>query len=389
MNATPSINLNATNAMQSSPSGKSQEASTESAFKQVLSSETNRRSQHATRDTKEARTDAAESTTATAQLADPESAASEAKTDAAASTDTLLALVVPAEALKAQPADSSIGLALSPPFPVLPSESTGEDPAGDQTLSLKLDLENADRKGRGKDSQAGVAGLVSDPSSATAPSGKSRLQAAIQAATAQVASSSSAATTAAAFASQLAAARQADALNTKELPTELLGATPLRTPAQTELPMPSVDPLASNKLTPSVGTTAWSQALGEKVVWMAAGAQQTASLTLNPPNLGPLQIVLNLTNDQASASFFSAQPEVRQALEAAFPKLREMMNEAGIQLGQASVSAESPRQNDTGDRQAERSATPFNVSDDGVSMGQGLPHSVTSHSGRGLIDTFA
>lgn len=388
MNATPSINLNAANPVQPASSGKSQDASTASSFKQVLSSETNRRSEHAARDKKEAKPDAAEPTATSAQTTDTEKAATDAVTNTSTAADTVLAQVVPQDALKAQPADS-MGLAITPQLLSPQGEGAGEEVAGDQALSLKLDLENAGRKGRATESQVRVESQISDSESATEPSGKNRLQAAIQAATAQAANNSSAATTAAAFASQLAAARQADALNAKELPTELLGATPLRTSTQTELPMPSVDPLASSKLTPSVGTTAWSQALGEKVVWMAAGAQQTASLTLNPPNMGPLQIILNLTNDQASASFFSAQPEVRQALEAAFPKLREMMNEAGIQLGQASVSAESPRQNDTGDRQAQRSAAPFNVSDDGVSMGQGLPHSVTPHSGRGLIDTFA
>lgn len=386
MNATPSINLNAANTIQPASSGKAQDASTESSFKQVLSSETNRRSEHAARDKKEAKPDATEPKATATQTADQEKAASEAVTDTATAADTVLALVVPTETLKTQPADS-MGLAITPPL--LPPQGGNKEATGDQALSLKLDLENAGSKGRTTESQVRVESQISDSESATEPSGKNRLQAAIQAATTQAASSSPAVTTAAAFASQLAAARQADALNAKELPTELLGATPLRTATQTELPMPSVDPLASSKLTPSVGTMAWSQALGEKVVWMASAAQQTASLTLNPPNLGPLQIVLNLTNDQASASFFSAQPEVRQALEAAFPKLREMMNEAGIQLGQASVSAESPRQNDTGDRQAQRSAAPFTVSDDGVGMGQGLPHSVTPHSGRGLIDTFA
>lgn len=386
MNATPSINLNAVNTAQPAASGKSQDASTASSFKQVLSSETNRRSEHTARDKKDTKPDAAEPTTTAAQTADTEKAASDASTETATAADTVLAQVVPQETLKAQPADS-MGLAITPQL-LTPQgdESTGDQA---QTLSLKLDLENGGRKGRTTERQDRASAQVSDSEPAAVPSGKNRLQAAIQAATAQAASGSPAATTAAAFAGQLAAARQTDALNAKELPTELLGTTPLRASAQTELPMPSVDPLASNKLAPSVGTTAWSQALGEKVVWMAAGAQQTATLTLNPPNMGPLQIVLNLTNDQASASFFSAQPEVRQALEAAFPKLREMMNESGIQLGQASVSAESPRQQDTGDRQAQRSAMPFNVSDDGVSMGQGLPHSVTPHSGRGLIDTFA
>jgi flagellar hook-length control protein FliK len=155
---------------------------------------------------------------------------------------------------------------------------------------------------------------------------------------------------------------------------------------------PAIDNPAANRLAPSVGSTAWGQALGEKIVWMAAGAQQTASLTLNPPNLGPLQVVLHVSNDQATASFFSAQPEVRQALETAFPRLREMMNDAGIQLGEATVSADTPRQNDTPERQAQRGAPfipPFIGGNDAASSGLQTAQGAIRQSGRGLIDTFA
>jgi flagellar hook-length control protein FliK len=122
---------------------------------------------------------------------------------------------------------------------------------------------------------------------------------------------------------------------------------------------------------------------------MASGTQQTASLTLNPPNLGPLQIVVNVTNDQATASFFSAQPEVRHALEAAFPRLREMMNDAGIQLGQATVSADTPQQNDTPDRQAQRIAPAFLGTDPAAPASQSLAQAPIRQAGRGLVDTFA
>jgi len=190
---------------------------------------------------------------------------------------------------------------------------------------------------------------------------------------------------------QLAAARQADATKTGELLPDLMS-NPLMRPAphapvETKL---AAAEAASPRLAPSVGTAAWGQALGDKLVWMAAGAQQTASITLNPPNLGPLQIVLNVTNDQATASFFSAQPEVRQALEAAFPRLREMMNDAGIQLGQATVSADTPRQqNDTPDRQAQRVAPPFPGTDSATPAGVQAALAPSRHAGRGLVDTFA
>jgi flagellar hook-length control protein FliK len=99
-----------------------------------------------------------------------------------------------------------------------------------------------------------------------------------------------------------------------------------------------------DKLTPAVGTPAWDQALGQKIVWMAQGGEQSASLTMNPPDLGPMQVVLSVSNNQATVEFMAAQPEVRQALEAALPRLRDMMSESGIQLGQANVSAGGQQQ---------------------------------------------
>jgi flagellar hook-length control protein FliK len=92
---------------------------------------------------------------------------------------------------------------------------------------------------------------------------------------------------------------------------------------------------------------AWDQQLGQKIIFMAAGGEQSATMELNPPDLGPLQVVLSVNKDQATAAFSSAAPEVRQALESALPKLKEMMSEAGIQLGSATVSAGMSDQNNS------------------------------------------
>ena len=95
---------------------------------------------------------------------------------------------------------------------------------------------------------------------------------------------------------------------------------------------------AGDKIPARVGTPAWDNQIGQKIVWMVAGKEQSASLTLNPPDMGPMQVVLSVTNDHATVTFSSATPEVRQALEDAMPKLREMMSESGIALGNASVN---------------------------------------------------
>ena len=147
----------------------------------------------------------------------------------------------------------------------------------------------------------------------------------------------------------------------------------------------------TDKLTGRVGTPAWDQQLGQKVVWMAAGGDQSATLTLNPPDLGPLQVVLTVTNDQADAAFMSAQPEVRQALEAAMPRLREMMSEAGIAFGSATVSAGTPEQQNQGERAAsgERRG---NGQGGGAAGGEIAIAPATSTRGRpslSAVDTFA
>lgn len=144
----------------------------------------------------------------------------------------------------------------------------------------------------------------------------------------------------------------------------------------------------SSKLAPQVGSPDWSQALGQKVVWMVQGAQQTATLILNPPDLGPMQVTLNVSNNQATANFTAHQPEVRHALEAAMPRLREMLNEAGIQLGQSSVSAGTSSQQNAFSEQrqnARQASLNGNAADPAIHVS----HVPVSSAGTGIVDTFA
>ncbi|MBC3929709.1 flagellar hook-length control protein FliK [Undibacterium sp. CY21W] len=102
--------------------------------------------------------------------------------------------------------------------------------------------------------------------------------------------------------------------------------------------------VSANQISPPLNSSTWDKAVGQKVIWMVGASMQSAELTLNPPDLGPLQIVLNVTNDQANATFISAHPDVREALEASLPKLRQMMDDAGVQLSGFSVNAEASNQ---------------------------------------------
>ncbi len=173
-------------------------------------------------------------------------------------------------------------------------------------------------------------------------------------------------------------------------------ATQVELPAIPQLQTTSVSLAASHpemimtdKISARVGTPAWDQSLSQKIVWMSNSAQQTASLTLNPPDLGPLQIVLSVNNDQANATFIAAQPEVRLAIEAAMPKLREMMSDAGIQLGQTNVnSGDTRQQNNNQQSGASNRNTQSGAVDDGILAN--TTHLTTNiTTGLGLVNTFA
>ena len=133
-----------------------------------------------------------------------------------------------------------------------------------------------------------------------------------------------------------------------------------------------------------VAAPGWDRGLGEKVVWMAGQQIQVAQLHLNPPELGPLQITLTVNNDQASAQFVSHNASVREAIEAAMPRLREMLAEGGITLGNANVSADAFRDQTQQDSGSHR---PRGTGQADMGGTFGLTQSLRAT--RGLVDIFA
>ena len=375
MNASPA-NLNSVNPVQPpSAAGKPQESASGTPFSQVLSSEIaqNQRGSETRKDGNPGpdTQDSAQAYPADASTTDT------AKTDAlpvAAASDPSQSAAISVAV------ETFLALALSPdPSKSVPTRMN--DAASERSAARGANIQvgrDAKKDLPSKMLQAAQLAAEQAAQPATEKAGSQKLDPAF-----------SGKAIATPFSGQLAAARQSDSMNIPDPLSDLANNSIMRATPQASVETPTpLGGASANRLAPSVGTTAWGQALGEKIVWMAAGAQQTATLTLNPPNLGPLQIVLNISNEQATASFFSTQPEVRQALEAAFPRLREMMNEAGIQLGQATVSADTPQQN-APDPRSQRAALPFPTLDEASAGGLPLSQGPALQSGRGLVDTYA
>lgn len=98
---------------------------------------------------------------------------------------------------------------------------------------------------------------------------------------------------------------------------------------------------ASAQLNAPFGSPQWQDALGQQIIMFSRNGQQTAELRLNPQELGALHISLKIDDNQAQIHLASANSQVRSALEAALPHLRNAMAESGINLGQSSVGSDS------------------------------------------------
>lgn len=98
-------------------------------------------------------------------------------------------------------------------------------------------------------------------------------------------------------------------------------------------PLPSIErPL---------GKAGWDQQLGERILWLTHKNLQAAELRLNPPQLGPLEVRIHIQQDQASIAFASQHALVREAIESAIPKLREMLNTQQLNLLDVNISQQS------------------------------------------------
>ncbi len=94
-------------------------------------------------------------------------------------------------------------------------------------------------------------------------------------------------------------------------------------------------------LHPPVLSKAWSRVLSSRVIWMAKEGIQQASLKLNPASLGPVEVRVTMTNEQATVTFTAHHAATRDALEQALPRLRESFLENGLELAHSDVSQQS------------------------------------------------
>lgn len=151
---------------------------------------------------------------------------------------------------------------------------------------------------------------------------------------------------------------------------------------------------AEFRIVTPLGGDRWQDAIGDSLVIMAGQQQNRAELVLTPPQLGRVEVSLTMTGDQANALFVSANPAVREALESALPRLRELLADAGIVLN-SQVGSELPRNAADSDARGGLAGRPAHGDEApgralGLAIAAGAAGArIAMGNGRGLVDVFA
>ncbi|WP_427982208.1 flagellar hook-length control protein FliK [Agarivorans sp.] len=79
--------------------------------------------------------------------------------------------------------------------------------------------------------------------------------------------------------------------------------------------------------------------LNQRVQYMLSQGMQKAEIRLDPAELGSMHVRLQMNQDQQVTVHIQVQnPQAKEALEQTMPRLREMLQQQGIELGQNQVS---------------------------------------------------
>jgi flagellar hook-length control protein FliK len=96
-------------------------------------------------------------------------------------------------------------------------------------------------------------------------------------------------------------------------------------------------------------------ALAKQVGYWINGGVQNAEIHLNPAEMGPISVQMTLQGGDARVDFSAVSAQTRQVLQDSIPQLAQMLEQAGMSLLSADVSAQQGRSQQ---REAPRQSSP-------------------------------
>ncbi|MEN1941495.1 flagellar hook-length control protein FliK [Luteimonas sp. MJ174] len=134
---------------------------------------------------------------------------------------------------------------------------------------------------------------------------------------------------------------------------------------------------------PADPQTGFDDGFGSRIAWVAGQQLGHAEIRLNPEHVGPIDVRVRMEGDQVHTEFHSAHADVRQAIEASLPRLRELLGQHGFHLGQADVG-----QRDPGQQPRTRAAAPGH-DEAGTAPAAPAATAALPRRSHGLLDAYA
>jgi flagellar hook-length control protein FliK len=169
------------------------------------------------------------------------------------------------------------------------------------------------------------------------------------------------------------------------------GITSINQGPQANLSTGTPEPVRLSVNAPVEQSSRWASEMGDRLAWVARNGMSSATLQVNPPQLGPIEVRIQMSGDQAAVSFAAVQPQTREAIQQALPALASSFAAQGLSLGQTSVGRDNQPQQSRGDGSSGNNANRGTdaigaVSVDNISSSSGAIG--TNRGGTGLVDTF-
>jgi flagellar hook-length control protein FliK len=132
----------------------------------------------------------------------------------------------------------------------------------------------------------------------------------------------------------------------------------------------------------------WGKDLGEQIIWMNNKDLSAAEIRLNPEHLGPISVRIDVNKEQQASIMFTAQHlEVKEAIEASIPKLREMLVNQQLNLVNVNISQNSAQ--DQGKPQPGLFRSISQTGEPGIEDVAGIEGLGHTTMGKGLLNLYA
>jgi flagellar hook-length control protein FliK len=144
-----------------------------------------------------------------------------------------------------------------------------------------------------------------------------------------------------------------------------------------------------------VGSPLFAEEAAQRVTWLAKSGVEHAEIRVTPPDMGPIQVSIDMKHNEAAINFTVTQTDTRVAVEDSLHRLEAMLADSGISLSQANVNQRDAGQGSSssfsGGRSGGNSGRGKGTSDDAAGL-DGIDATSAGRPAtgvRGLVDTFA